>query len=289
MQMAPAASTSVPSPPKAVPDNAAELKASIVEAEAKYVLQTYARPADLVLTHGHGSKVYDLSGKEYLDFSAGIAVNALGHSDDRWYQALCEQAKQLAHTSNLYHTIPQVQLAERLVLTSFADKVFFCNSGTEANEACIKFARKYARLQAGVDPQDPNPDAAPASLVAFTNSFHGRTMGALALTAKTQYQNPFLPIMGKVKQVCSSHAWIHEDMLLFIMLLAPIVKGSDCNILLHCLTRRWRSPHHLQVRHPKVEALKLGFAMAVTKEVGIQPWSSMDASGCHMKIDNRCI
>jgi acetylornithine aminotransferase len=201
-----------------VPDNAAELKAQVVEAEAKYVLQTYARPPDLVLTHGHGSKVHDLSGKEYLDFSAGIAVNALGHSDDRWYAALSAQAKQLAHTSNLFHTIPQVQLAERLVTTSFADKAFFCNSGTEANESCIKFARKYARLQAGVDPQDPDPDAAPAGLVAFTNSFHGRTMGALALTAKTQYRNPFLPLVGKVEQVgCCTSREDYESVLYLIL------------------------------------------------------------------------
>ena len=193
--------TSVPPAPSVVPQDPESLKADIVAAEAKYVLQTYARPPELVFTHGQGCKMYDVSGKEYLDFAAGIAVNALGHSDARWLEALTTQAKQLAHTSNLFHTIPQVQLAERLVTTSFADKTFFCNSGTEANEACIKFARKYARLQAGVDPQDANPAAAPSGLVAFTNSFHGRTMGAVALTAKTQYQNPFLPIMPGVTQV----------------------------------------------------------------------------------------
>ena len=198
-----AASATVPAAPASVPDNAAEIKAQVVEAEAKYVLQTYARPADLVMTHGVGCKVYDVSGKEYIDFAAGIAVNALGHSDPRWHAALVAQAAQLAHTSNLFHTVPQVQLAERLVTTSFADKVFFCNSGTEANEACIKFARKWARLRAGVDPQNPDPGAAPSGLVAFTNSFHGRTMGALALTAKTQYQNPFLPVMAGVTQARS--------------------------------------------------------------------------------------
>ena len=184
-----------------MPSDPDSLKKEVVDAEAKYVLQTYARPPEMVLTHGQGCKVYDVSGKEYIDFSAGIAVNALGHSDPRWLEALTAQAKQLAHTSNLFHTVPQVQLAERLVTTSFADKAFFCNSGTEANEACIKFARKWARLQAGVDPQDTNESAAPNGLVAFTNSFHGRTMGAVALTAKTQYQNPFLPVMPGVKQV----------------------------------------------------------------------------------------
>ena len=191
---------SVPAAPIEIPDDPEALKAQIVEAEAQYVLQTYARPPDLVLTHGVGCKMYDISGKEYLDFAAGIAVNALGHSDPVWLATLTEQASRLAHTSNLFHTVPQVQLAERLCTTSFADKAFFCNSGTEANEACIKFARKFARLQAGVDAQDAEA-AAPTGLVAFTGSFHGRTMGALALTAKTQYQTPFLPIMPGVTQV----------------------------------------------------------------------------------------
>jgi acetylornithine aminotransferase len=194
----------VPSTPTTVPHDAQALKDAIVTAEAKYVLQTYGRPPDIVMTHGQGCKVYDISGKEYIDFAAGIAVNALGHSDPRWVEAITAQAQLLGHTSNLFHTIPQVQIAERLVENSFADKVFFCNSGTEANEACIKFARKFARLQAGVDPQNPDATAAPTGFVAFTNSFHGRTMGALALTAKTKYQNPFLPTMPGVTQV---RAW----------------------------------------------------------------------------------
>ena len=171
-----------------------------MEAEAKYVMQTYARPPEMVLTHGAGCKVYDVSGKEFIDFSGGIAVNCLGHSDPRWLESVTKQAGQLAHTSNLFHTIPHVQLAERLVTTSFADKVFFCNSGAEANEAAIKFARKYARQQAGVEMQDPDA-AAPSTFVAFSGSFHGRTMGSVALTAKTQYQHPFMPIMPGVKQV----------------------------------------------------------------------------------------
>lgn len=87
--------------------------------------------------------------------SPGIAVNALGHGDPTWLSALTAQAGQLSHTSNLFHTVPQVELAKRLVDNSFADKAFFCNSGTEANEGAIKFARKYARVAAGVDPYDP--------------------------------------------------------------------------------------------------------------------------------------
>lgn len=165
----------------------------IIADEAKYVLQTYARP-EVVFASGKGAKVYDVNGREYLDMAAGIAVNALGHSDGRWYKALTEQAAKLSHTSNLYHSIPQVELAKRLVENSFADKAFFCNSGTEANEGAIKFARKYARVQAGVDPYDANASA-PYELVSFTSSFHGRTMGALALTYKEQYKTPFYPMM----------------------------------------------------------------------------------------------
>ena len=147
-----------------------------------------------MFVRGQGTKLYDSHGKEYLDFSAGIAVNALGHGDSRWVKAVSDQAAQLTHTSNLYHTEPQTQLARRLVENSFADKVFFANTGTEANEAAIKFARKYAKVKSGVDPYDPSVSA-PYEIVSFSNAFHGRTMGALALTYKEQYKTPFQPIM----------------------------------------------------------------------------------------------
>lgn len=179
-----------PSPP---PVQSPEYTASVVADEKKYVLQTYGR-APMVLSHGSGPRVWDVEGKEYLDFAAGIAVNALGHGDPRWVEALKAQADVLAHTSNLYHSVPQVELAKRLVESSFADKVFFCNTGTEANEAAIKFARKAARVAAGIDPYDANATA-PSELVSFTNSFHGRTMGALALTYKEQYKTPFMPMV----------------------------------------------------------------------------------------------
>ncbi|EFJ52769.1 acetylornithine aminotransferase [Volvox carteri f. nagariensis] len=171
----------------------ADFTKQVMSEESKYVLQTYAR-APVVISHGKGAKVWDAEGKEYIDMAAGIAVNALGHSDSRWFAALAEQAQQLAHTSNLYHTQPQVELAKRLVENSFADKAFFCNTGTEANEGAIKFARKWARVRAGVDPYDANASA-PYELVSFTSCFHGRTMGALALTYKEQYKTPFYPMM----------------------------------------------------------------------------------------------
>lgn len=172
-----------------------ETAQQIIDDEHKFILQTYGRP-DVVFTHGQGSWLWDAEGRQFLDFTAGIAVNALGHSDARWQEALTHQAALLAHTSNLYHTVPQVQLARRLVASSFADRVFYANSGTEANEAAIKFARKYAKVQAGVDPYDAAASAgAPSEIISFTGSFHGRTMGALALTYKDQYRTPFAPVM----------------------------------------------------------------------------------------------
>jgi len=166
---------------------------SVISSEKQYILQTYGRP-DVVFTRGEGTTLYDTEGNQYLDFAAGIAVNALGHGDPRWLEAVVEQAGRLTHTSNLYHTEPQTQLAKRLVENSFADKVFYANTGTEANEAAIKFARKFAKVQAGIDPYDASASG-PHEIVSFTNSFHGRTMGALALTYKEQYKTPFQPVM----------------------------------------------------------------------------------------------
>eukprot|EP00898_Chlorokybus_atmophyticus_P000744 jgi/Chlat1/1670/Chrsp127S01905 len=180
---------------------------AIIQAEGKYVVQTYARAPGVVFTHGQGAVLWDSEGRRYLDFSAGIAVNALGHGDPAWIRALTDQAARLAHVSNLYHTVPQVQLAERLVNNSFADRVFYCNSGTEANEAAIKFARKVAyerKLKEGKPSSSGSgffanlfgkTNAIEPDLIAFTNSFHGRTMGALALTSKQKYRDPFEPVM----------------------------------------------------------------------------------------------
>ncbi|DBB08999.1 hypothetical protein WJX82_003218 [Trebouxia sp. C0006] len=180
-----------------VKDPAAFTK-DIIEREKKYVLQTYVRP-DIVFTHAEGVRMWDAHGKEYLDFAAGIAVNSVGHSHPRWLAAVNEQAAVLTHTSNLFHTEAGVNLAEKLVNNcSFADKAFFTNSGTEANEAAIKFARKYARVKAGIDPYDASATA-PSEIVCFSASFHGRTMGALALTYKEQYKTPFAPVMPGAK------------------------------------------------------------------------------------------
>ncbi|XP_031505044.1 acetylornithine aminotransferase, mitochondrial [Nymphaea colorata] len=160
----------------------------VIEAEAKVLVRSYARP-NMVLTKGKGCKLYDMEGKEYLDLTSGIAVNSLGHGDPDWVKAVTEQANTLTHVSNAYYSIPQVKLANALVESSFADRVFFSNSGTEANEAAIKFSRKFQRYS---KPDEPNPAT---EFITFTNSFHGRTMGALALTSKDHYRNPFQPVM----------------------------------------------------------------------------------------------
>ncbi len=161
--------------------NADEIKAL----EERYVLHTYAR-APFVLERGEGVRLYDSEGRAYLDFVSGIAVNALGYGDPDVVQAITAQVQRLMHVSNLYHTEPQARLAQMLAETSFADKVYFCNSGAEAVEAAIKFSRKFGKAD-GAAGRD--------QFVAFSGAFHGRTMGALALTPRPHYQDPFRPLM----------------------------------------------------------------------------------------------
>ncbi len=157
--------------------------------DEKYVVHTYAR-APFVLERGEGVRLYDTTGKAYLDFVSGIAVNALGHGHPAVRQAIAEQMEKLMHVSNLYHTIPQARLAQMLVESCFADKVYFCNSGAESVEAAIKFARKWARTQGFAEKVE---------FIAFSGGFHGRTMGALALTPREHYQDPFRPLMPGAK------------------------------------------------------------------------------------------
>lgn len=159
---------------------------AIIEAEADYLLQTYVRP-NIVLERGDGVYLFDSDGRRYLDFMGGIAVAALGHSDPEWVAAVTDQATTLVHVSNLFHTAPQVELAQRLVENSFADRVFFANTGTEANEAALKFARKWATTTTG--------NLNKTEIVAFSGSFHGRSMGALSVTYKEPYRRPFEPLI----------------------------------------------------------------------------------------------
>ena len=161
----------------------------VVALEGANVVQIYGRPP-FVITRGEGMTVYDSEGRAYLDFAAGIAVNALGYNDAGLNAAITKAlASGVIHTSNLYHTAAHAELAELLCETSFADRVHYCNSGAEAVEGAIKFARKVS-YEAG------KPDK--TGIVAFDNAFHGRTIGALALTPREKYQKPFRPLMPDV-------------------------------------------------------------------------------------------
>ncbi|MEK6618300.1 MAG: acetylornithine transaminase [Nitrospirota bacterium] len=151
----------------------------------RYVMNTYAREP-ISIVRGRGSRVYDLEGREYLDFVAGIAVNTLGHSHPDLVSAIQKQAQHLLHASNLYYTEPQVRLAQALVDHSFAKKVFFCNSGAEANEAAIKLARRYAHEKYGPDRYE---------IVTMLQSFHGRTMATLTATGQEKVQKGFEPLV----------------------------------------------------------------------------------------------
>ena len=161
----------------------------ITQLEQRYVVQTYKR-APFVLERGEGVYLYDTEGRRYLDFVSGIAVNALGYADPEVVATIASQAAQLMHCSNLYHSAPQALLARDLVELSFADRVFFCNSGTEACEAALKFARKWQRVN--------HPGQERHGIVAFTGSFHGRTMGALSVTHREKYRLPFEPLVPGV-------------------------------------------------------------------------------------------
>ncbi|MGM0460931.1 MAG: aspartate aminotransferase family protein [Fibrobacterota bacterium] len=147
-------------------------------------VDTYGRGGMPLMDHGSGVYLYDSTGKEYLDFVSGIAVNALGYGHPAVVGAIKTQAQRLVHCSNLFSNQPQIDLAQALVGTSFADRVFFCNSGTEANEAAIKFARKTAQER----------DPSKTGILSFHNCFHGRTYGAMTATAQRKFHQGFDPI-----------------------------------------------------------------------------------------------
>jgi predicted acetylornithine/succinylornithine family transaminase len=149
----------------------------------RVLMHTYARQP-LAIASGHGVWVHDVGGRDLIDLVGGIGVNVLGHTPRAVVDALAEQSQQLIHTSNLYFTAPQVELAERLVATAFDGRVFLCNSGAEANETAIKLIRKWGgRHRAGA-----------TGIVALQGGFHGRTLGALAATAQPRYREPFEPL-----------------------------------------------------------------------------------------------
>lgn len=161
------------------------------EESSHYVMDTYSR-LPVVLRKGRGVKVWGVNGKEYLDFVAGIAVNVLGHCHPKVVVAIQKQAQRLIHISNLYYNEPQIKLARLLVENSFADKVFFCNSGAEANEGAIKLARKYAK---------ENLKEERYEIITALNSFHGRTLATLTATGQEKFQKGFEPLVPGFKYV----------------------------------------------------------------------------------------
>ncbi len=159
--------------------------AQVIRDGQQYLMQNYAQ-LPLVLVRGQGARVWDAEGRSYLDCVGGIAVNSVGHCHPRVVAAIREQAEQLIHCSNLYWSPQSVTLAKRLVQLSGLDRAFFCNSGTEANEAAIKLVRKYASLHGQEQPE----------IISFTTSFHGRTLGALTATAQPKFWQGFEPLPG---------------------------------------------------------------------------------------------
>ncbi len=158
---------------------------AVIDKDAMYVIQTYTRQP-IVIAKGKGATVWDTNGREYIDCVAGIAVNNVGHCHPKVVSAIKEQAERLIHTSNLYYTEIQVELAEKISSLTNLDKVFFCNSGTEAVEAALKLARKASNK---------------TDFIAADGSFHGRSMGALSVTSKEKYRKSFEPLTPGIKFV----------------------------------------------------------------------------------------
>jgi acetylornithine aminotransferase/acetylornithine/N-succinyldiaminopimelate aminotransferase len=177
--------------PKGKPLSPAQIRG----AEARYLMNTYRRPA-VVFTHGRGCRLYDSTGREYLDFLGGIAVNALGHAHPRLVRVIRREAGRAIHVSNLFQNPYQAPLARKLVEWSGLDRVFFSNSGTEAIDGALKLARAYAHAQAAASGAAPK-----TRILALENSFHGRTFGALSITHPTKYREPFAPLVPGVEFV----------------------------------------------------------------------------------------
>lgn len=164
-------------------------KQEYIDTAEQELLHTYNR-FSLVLDHGEGVYLYDTDKKAYLDFAAGIAVCALGYSNEAYKNALKDQVDKLLHTSNLYYNVPTIEAAKKALKASGMDRIFFTNSGTEAIEGAIKAAKKYAYTRDG---------HAGHEIIAMKHPFHGRSIGALSVTGNAHYQEPFAPLMPGVK------------------------------------------------------------------------------------------
>ena len=164
---------------------------SVRDLESKHVVQTYRR-TPIVLVRGKGVRVFDAEGREYLDLLAGIGVGALGHGHEGLASAIAEQSREMIHCSNLFFHPLQGQVAERLSKLSGLSRAFFCNSGAEAVEACLKFARRYWHTKGSLERSE---------IIAMEGDFHGRTMGALSTTWDEHYRTPFMPLLPNVRFV----------------------------------------------------------------------------------------
>jgi acetylornithine aminotransferase len=188
--------------------------AAYINQHSPYAVTTYSRP-NIVLTKARGSLVWDMQGKEYVDFISGIAVTGLGHCDPNITEILRDQGSTLIHSSNLYYNDWTLKLGKDLIETTRnagamvdASRVFLANSGTEANEAAIKFARKWGNLL--------KPNHEKTEIVSFENSFHGRTFGSLSATVNPKYQSPFLPMVpgfrhGKINDLAALGSLVTEN------------------------------------------------------------------------------
>ncbi|HDT5516678.1 TPA: aspartate aminotransferase family protein [Klebsiella aerogenes] len=172
----------------------------------QWMMPVYA-PAAFIPVRGEGSRLWDQQGKEYIDFAGGIAVNALGHANPQLIKALTEQAGKFWHTGNGYTNEPALRLAKQLIDATFADRVFFCNSGAEANEAALKLARKYAHDHYG---------SHKSGIVAFKNAFHGRTLFTVSAGGQPSYSQDFAPLPPQIQHATyndldSARALINDD------------------------------------------------------------------------------
>lgn len=172
----------------------------------QWMMPVYA-PAAFIPVRGEGSRLWDQQGKEYIDFAGGIAVNALGHANPQLVKALTEQAGKFWHTGNGYTNEPALRLAKQLIDATFADRVFFCNSGAEANEAALKLARKYAHDHYG---------SHKSGIVAFKNAFHGRTLFTVSAGGQPSYSQDFAPLPPQIQHATyndldSARALINDD------------------------------------------------------------------------------
>ena len=185
----------------------------IVQKDKQYYMNTFGNRVQVCFTHGNGMSLYDPEGNEYKDFLAGIAVNALGHSHPALVNAICDQAKKFIHCSSLYYIEQQAILAELIVKNSCADRVFFANSGAEANEGAIKLARLYFKKKGYPEKFE---------IITLEKGFHGRTLATIAATGQEKYQKPYSPLTPKFLKVPINN----------LEALEAAINGNTCAVML---------------------------------------------------------